>query len=204
MKNKILYLTNNDNTMDVYDWLCQHENEVILEQNPVKLEQIKEYCPDYIISYNYSYIIPEKIIEYVSGKIINLHISLLPWNRGSSPNFWSFIDDTPKGVTIHYINKGLDKGNILIQKECFFDEKNETFESTYNQLSEQIKMLLYSNWDKIKSGDIVAKPQIGIGSYHNTIELKEILKKVEFKWTDNIQQVKNKIINLDNLNGNEK
>ncbi len=61
--------------------------------------------------------------------IINLHISFLPWNRGAHPNFWSFYDDTPKGVTIHLIDEGIDTGAIIYQKEITFDRNEKTFES---------------------------------------------------------------------------
>ena len=44
-------------------------------------------------------------------------MSFLPYNRGSHPNFWSFIDDTPKGITIHEIDEGADTGNIVFQKK---------------------------------------------------------------------------------------
>ena len=57
-------------------------------------------------------------------KIINLHISYLPYNKGAHPNFWSFADNTPSGVTIHEVNENLDSGNIIFQKKIEFDILN--------------------------------------------------------------------------------
>lgn len=57
--------------------------------------------------------------------VLNLHISYLPWNRGANPNFWSFVENTKKGVTIHEIDEKLDKGKILLRKELEFDENRE-------------------------------------------------------------------------------
>ena len=37
-----------------------------------------------------------------------MHISYLPFNRGAHPNYWSFKDNSPKGVTIHFIDNGID------------------------------------------------------------------------------------------------
>ena len=66
-----------------------------------------------------------------------MHISLLPWNRGYHPNIWSFLEDTPKGVTIHYINEGIDTGDIIVQKEIVIDEDKETLKSSYEILHEK-------------------------------------------------------------------
>lgn len=85
----------------------------------------------------------------MQGQIFNLHISLLPYNRGASPNFFSFIENTPKGVTIHQIDEGLDTGPILAQKELFFDESKETFASSYEKLILEIQMLFKENWSSI-------------------------------------------------------
>ena len=62
-----------------------------------------------------------------------MHISYLPYNRGFYLNFWSFIDNTKKGVTIHYIDEGIDTGDIIFQKEVFSNEK------TYNKLKQEIE-----------------------------------------------------------------
>ena len=89
---------------------------------------------DYLISYNYSHIIKSELLNLFPHSALNLHISYLPWNKGADPNIWSFLDDTPKGVSIHYIDKGLDTGDILGQRELFFDNEKETLESTYTLL----------------------------------------------------------------------
>jgi methionyl-tRNA formyltransferase len=44
-------------------------------------------------------------------------LSYLPFNRGAHPNFWSFIEKTQAGVSIHKINKGIDTGNIILRKK---------------------------------------------------------------------------------------
>ena len=79
---------------------------------------------DYIISFGYKHIINKQIIDSFQTNIINLHISYLPFNKGYHPNFWSFKDNTPKGVTIHLIDEGIDTGDILIQKDRLEVEKD--------------------------------------------------------------------------------
>ena len=96
------------------------ENEIF--QTEVKINAIPLNF-DFGISYNYRHKINRPTIDYFDGKLINLHISYLPYNRGADPNLWSFIDDTPSGVTIHLIDEGLDTGPILIQKQPIFNNE---------------------------------------------------------------------------------
>ena len=126
----------------------------------------------------------------MKGKVINLHISYLPYNRGSSPNFFSFLDDTPKGVTIHLMDEGLDTGDILCQKELFFDENKESFASTYDKLMQEIKQLFREKWAEIKEGRISPQKQVGEGTYHQMKELEEIRKNTPFSWEDMIADYK--------------
>ncbi len=122
---------------------------------------------DFIISYNYPYIISENIINNYGKRIINLHISLLPWNRGADPNFWSWFDNTPKGVTIHYIDKELDTGNILLRKEIDIWKENDTLYTTYEKLQRAVICLFIRNWDNVKKEKIEAKSQPKkMGSFH--------------------------------------
>jgi len=41
----------------------------------------------------------------------------LPYNKGSHPNFWSFIENSPKGVSIHEIDEGIDTGKLIASKK---------------------------------------------------------------------------------------
>ena len=68
---------------------------------------------DFYVSFGYKKIIPKNILKYAKRPIINLHMSFLPFNRGAHPNFWSFVNKTPSGVTIHEINNGVDTGPII-------------------------------------------------------------------------------------------
>lgn len=182
---KILYLTNNDNTLALYEWLKERADANICRER-LSLVRIKEQKPDMLISYNYRYIISKEIIEYMNGNVINLHGSYLPWNRGSAPNFWSFFDDTPKGVTIHQINEKLDQGSILYQKECQFCAEEETFASSYEKLQKEMITLFQEHWEEIKRGSYHLKEQKGKGSYHSIRDLQAIREKVGFEWTDNV------------------
>lgn len=120
---------------------------------------------DFIISYGYRYILKKEVIERFINKAINLHISLLPWNRGADPNLWSFLEDTPKGITIHYIDCGVDTGDILAQRKVDF-LPDDTLRTSYQRLSMKIEELFRQLWPDIRTGKLKQIPQPKGGTFH--------------------------------------
>ena len=164
---KILFLSNNDITHPLFEWLKNtegHDN-VILYSEAITANQFmagKEFSGiEFIVSYNYSFVINKNVISLFQHRIVNLHTSLLPWNRGASPNLWSFIEGTPSGVTIHEIDEGVDTGDILVQQVIIFDFNKETLKSSYEKSHMIMGELFRANWDRIKNGSIKPKPQSG-------------------------------------------
>ncbi len=181
----VLFLTNNENAKDLYRWI-KDRCPAVFGSERLNIQEIQNLHPRLVVSYNYKYIIGKEIIDFMQGNMINLHISYLPWNRGASPNIWSFIDNTPKGVTIHQISPECDRGKILYQKECFFCPEKETLESAYLKLNHEITELFKSHWQEIYDGSYRLYSQEGTGSYHSKKDLEELMKCVDFQWTDNI------------------
>ncbi len=189
-KGAILFATNNDNTADLQEWLASKEGRVFRIENKLTVEMVRELQPSFVISFNYRHLVSKEVLELLPDRVINLHISLLPYNRGSSPNFFSFMDDTPKGVTIHLMDKGLDTGDILCQKEVKFDESQETFTSSYEKLMQEVKDLFKENWEDIRDGRITPVKQSGIGTYNKMRELEVIQEQVPFQWGERIAEFK--------------
>lgn len=125
---------------------------------------------DLLVSYGYRHIIRKDVIRMFPNRIVNLHISYLPWNRGADPNVWSFLEDTPKGVTIHHIDDGIDTGNILAQRRVVMTE-GETLKTSYDKLATAIEQLFREVWTDIRVGKLAARPQMGIGTYHKSSDL---------------------------------
>ncbi|MDW8463861.1 MAG: formyltransferase family protein [Geminocystis sp.] len=148
---RVLLLGGNEHSLELKAWLEEVGEEVIYTEEPINLEMLKGVNPEFIVSYNYKHIIPEEVIKAYHPRVINLHISYLPYNRGYYPNVWSFLEDTPKGVSIHLVDKEVDAGDILIQKEVFIDEDKETLRSSYVKLQREIQELFKENWEDIKS-----------------------------------------------------
>ena len=99
-----------------------------------------------------------------------MHISYLPYNRGAHPNIWSFIENTKKGVTIHLIDKGIDTGDILVQKRVVLSKK-DSFKNTYKKLHFHIQMLFKQYHKKLLNKKIKPKPQPKIGTFHSIKDL---------------------------------
>lgn len=147
---------------------------------------------DLVVSFGYRYILTKSLIDSSSAPIVNLHISYLPYNRGAHPNFWSFFDGTPSGVSIHLIDEGIDTGSILFQKYVNFKENEDTFSKTHKRLVQEIENLFITNVESIIKKTFVARPQRRKGTYHRVSDLpKEFLG-----WDTNIY---NEITRLDKI-----
>lgn len=117
-------------------------------QKPLTLKKARSF--DVIISFGYNKILNKNLLDNLSRPPINLHISYLPFNKGAHPNFWSFIEKTPKGVSIHEISSGIDSGKIILRKKVTFNLKDDlTFADTYQKLILEVENLFKKNYKKI-------------------------------------------------------
>ncbi|WP_353553312.1 formyltransferase family protein [Paraburkholderia terrae] len=166
---KVLFLTSGDTARPLADWLGQREA-LTVRETPVSAQEIAALAPDLIVSHSYPHILKRDVLAAAPDRFINLHISLLPYNRGADPNLWSFLDETPKGVSIHLIDEGIDTGALLLQREVSFDEDSETLGSSYAKLQQTIGELFMENWSSLRDGRIAPRAQSGAGTFHRASE----------------------------------
>ena len=77
---------------------------------------VKQKNPDIIVIHSMSQLLKDNIFTIPKYKTINLHPSLLPQYRGPNPLFWIYLNmEEESGVTLHYIDKGEDTGDIIYQ-----------------------------------------------------------------------------------------
>lgn len=118
-------------------------------------------------------IVSKNIIDIPKIGVINFHPSLLPYNRGKNYNFWTLVDKSPFGVTLHFVNEGIDTGDIIFQKEIekTWEDNGETL---YDKAQDAILTLFKDSYSKIKSGDYVRKKQnLEEGSFRLAREMNE-------------------------------
>ena len=175
-------------------FLFNDGNSVVRHEDKLDYNNIVESKYDYLISFGYRYIIGKDVLDYFKEKAVNLHISYLPWNRGSDPNLWSILQNTPKGVTIHQLESGIDKGKILYQKEILF-ENNDTLKSSYNKLMDAIVSLFIANWKNIKSKKVIPIEQKGSGTYHKSSDKNSYLNLLTNGWDTELKEIEGKAIN---------
>src|SRR5690606_23646870 len=79
--------------------------------------------------------------------------SYLPYNRGAHPNVWSIVEETPAGVTLHYVDAGIDTGDIVAQREVPV-APSDTGGSLYRKLERAGLELLQEAWPHIMPGRV--------------------------------------------------
>ena len=156
------------------------EDAVLLQDTPSPAE-VKAANITHLISFGHSRLIPVSTLEAISGLAVNVHISLLPWNRGSDPNFWSWLENTPKGVSVHLMDDTIDTGPVLIQDEVFFST-NETLRSSYNKLTEHGVHLITSNWRDFINKGVEARAQSDFGSHHKRDDIEKYRFLLRDSW----------------------
>jgi methionyl-tRNA formyltransferase len=116
------------------------------------LEQIRELAPELIVVAAYGRILPEEILSLPEKGCINVHSSLLPKYRGAAPINWAVINgETETGVTIMYMAKELDAGDVIAQVKTPIDPE-ESVEEVHDRLAQLGGELLVQTVERLAHG----------------------------------------------------
>jgi methionyl-tRNA formyltransferase len=130
---------------------------------------------DFVVSYGYRTIVREPVLSAFKGRIINIHISMLPFNRGADPTLWACIEGTPSGVSIHHIDAGIDTGELIGQRSVYFHPE-DTFVTAKNTLRYHAEALFNDLWPCVRRGDCPSWKQAPGGTFHYKKAGEELLK----------------------------
>tara|TARA_B100000029_G_scaffold226071_1_gene223832 strand:+ start:1477 stop:2061 length:585 start_codon:yes stop_codon:yes gene_type:complete len=170
---KILFLGYNTKQTKLINFLKKKKISVIQKNQKILPKEAGKF--DLIICFGYRKIITNKILKKVKRPIINLHMAYLPYNRGTHPNFWSFYEGTKGGVTIHEIDKKIDTGPIIFQKELKYNikkNKKMTFNQTYRATFLEMEKLFIKNYKSIILNNYKTKKNYAsMGTYHQRKDL---------------------------------
>lgn len=147
---------------------------------------------DWLVSFGYRHMIRRAVLDLYPERIINLHISLLPWNRGADPNLWSFLEDSPKGVTIHRVDEGLDTGPILAQRRVDW-QPGDTLATSYARLTSSLEDLFREVWPGIRSGHLQAQAQPAGGSAHRLKDRLQVEHLLSQGWDTSVESLIRKV-----------
>lgn len=106
------------------------------ERIKIDYEDVLKFNPDIIITCAYGQIVPNEILNCSRFGCINVHASLLPKYRGGAPIQRAIMNGEVKtGITIMYMNEGMDTGDIIEKEELLIDS-NDNFDKVSESLSE--------------------------------------------------------------------
>ena len=122
-------------------------------------EQAKKYDCDLFVSMSYNQIFREKIYSLPRLSTINCHAGKLPFYRGRNILNWALINDEKEfGITVHYVDDGIDTGDIILQHTYPItdaDDYNTLLQTAYKECPR----ILYDAIKQLQSGTAHRIPQ---------------------------------------------
>ena len=153
-------------------------------------QEIIDLNPDLIITAAYGQIVPQAVLDAPRLGCVNVHASLLPKYRGGAPVHQAIIDGEEKtGVTIMYMVKKMDAGNIISQKETLIGI-DETVGTLYDRLSDLGAELLKETLPSIlnETNDSISQDEERV-TYAPTLSRED--ERID--WNLSAKQVYNKV-----------
>lgn len=130
------------------------------------VELIKSLAPDIIVVSTFSQILCGRVIGVPKTACINAHNSLLPKYRGPYPVFWALYHGEEKtGVTVHFVNTGIDDGDIILQKEVEI-RRDDTIVSLEERIVPVAAQAIEEAIDLLKAGEASGRKQPCKGEYY--------------------------------------
>lgn len=124
--------------------------ETMLEQNVYSF--ISNANPDLIVVSGWYKIIPNEILELASKGTIGIHAGMLPYYKGGSPIVWAMINGEKKiGVSLFYLSKKLDAGDIIEQRSIPINF-NDDIGTMYSKMEVEGLSMLNDQLPKLQNG----------------------------------------------------
>ncbi len=124
--------------------------------------KMKKYDVELFVSMSFNQIFREEMINLPKYKTINCHAGKLPFYRGRNILNWALINDEKEfGITVHYLDEGIDTGDIILQETYPItdeDDYSSLLERAYvgcaDVLYRAIKMIQANKVRRIRQSDI--------------------------------------------------
>ena len=152
------------------------------------IKKVKSYKPEAIVVVAFGQKLSNKILDFPEFGCINLHASLLPKYRGSSPIHQAIINgDKKTGITTMYMDEELDKGDIIYQKEIEIDYE-DTVGDLHDKLASQGADLLLKTLLDLKNNKAPRKKQDESRASY-AFKIDKSLGKID--WSKNSKEIYN-------------
>lgn len=134
---------------------------------------LTELGVDYLLSVHFPYKFPSALLRAPAIGCLNLHPAWLPFNRGWHTPSWAIYEKTPYGATLHWIDAGIDSGDIAIRRRL--DVKpSDTAHSLYQRVLQLEQALLREALPLMMEKRLPRLPQEPGGSTHTKRQLQAI------------------------------
>lgn len=134
-------------------------------QNPLAIQAIAEFNPDYIISAYGVRVLPKAVLDLANILAFNLHPAYLPDYKGRWIPSWVILNgEKEHGITFHIMTEEIDAGDILYQKKILLDT-NETAYSLYYKLLCEFAKEFDRFFTDLRAGNIFPTPMLSGGRY---------------------------------------
>jgi methionyl-tRNA formyltransferase len=148
-------------------------------ENPNSKESLNilsELNPDVIINQSQS-IIGKELLKIPTIVVINRHNALLPKNRGRLTPFWVLYKGEKKtGVSIHFVEEGIDSGDIIVQEKYDVNRK-DTFGSLVKKNYKIAPRAMQKALDKLEKGEKDFIPNNDeLATYNTTPDLRHAVE----------------------------
>ena len=136
------------------DFTAKKNNIPLFFPESLSVEKIKSLNPELILVVGYRKLFPQEILDIPKFGVIGLHASALPHLRGQAPLNWAIINgDSEAGITMFFMNRGIDSGDIIAQKKTKIqDSDNKIIIATYGVASVGINIPRIFNLVLVESG----------------------------------------------------
>ncbi len=142
-------------------------------KNTGLVDDLKKLNPDIFIVCGYQFFLPGEIINLPPMGTLNFHASLLPRHSGMHPGFWTiYYGDKISGMVIHYMDKGIDTGDIAYRSEVPVNT-GDTIDVLYERIYKTCPGLIKQLMTDMEEEEIPGTPQ----SYSDYIYNYEITGK---------------------------
>lgn len=149
-------------------------------KEPEAVEILRGFQADIFVVAAFGQLLSEEILVMPRYGCVNIHASLLPKYRGAAPIQRAIIDGEKKtGITIMQMEKGLDTGDILLQKEVTIEAK-ETGDSLHDKLARAGAELIVEALPKIESSQVTPCKQNDEESCYAKM-LQKSMGKIDWK-----------------------
>lgn len=167
-------------------------------KDPAFMETLKNIGADVFVVVAYGQILPQAVLDMPKYGCINVHASLLPRYRGAAPIQWAIIDgEEITGVTVMYMEKGLDTGDMLLKREIPIDPE-DTYGSLHDKMAPIGAEALIEAMDMLERGEIRPEKQDDEKSSYVSV-INKSLGLIE--WGKSAKQIVDLVRGLDPVPG---